>query len=503
MTMYSPQKLHPISYIDSLISVIKSNFIVIIIFLFNIKDFKYDDFSSYIIPGIMTLIFSIGFIHNIIKVYNTRYWIEEDHFILTTGVFNKERKELNISRIQSADTSQGLINQIVGGVELIIKTPSDGIELGTISKKQSEVIEQELQSIQERMNNQVNQEAKELNDENHTETHQQHAKPQYAIFKMPFKQLLFMSMTSGAIALAFVTLSPIIGSLSSVIPWDKFGEEISSVFKTIYFIVIFIVILVLLLSYIIGTVMYLIKFYGYRVIQENHQLKIQYGLFTKKNITVPTDRLQGVLEHQSFIRKLFGYTSIHFYITSDIDATEGEPTDNDGRIMILPFIPRKEAYKVIRPLVPEMTFNHAKIGMPLKGFHRHFLILSLCLIGMGIIGWYMWSLWSLIIALLPISLFFVYAILYTRFSGFSFSESELVVQKASILNIKRFYVKKEKVLGMAISQHPFLERSQLANFQFVIAKGSSKQNIGLKFSEVDNVLKLKNWYMKGDTHEVL
>lgn len=325
MTMYSPQKLHPISYIDGLISVIKSNFIVIIIFLFNIKDFKYDDFSSYIIPGIMTLIFSIGFIHNIIKVYNTRYWIEEDHFILTTGVFNKERKELNISRIQSADTSQGLINQIVGGVELIIKTPSDGIELGTISKKQSEVIEQELRSIQERMNNQVNQEAKELNDENHTQTYQQHAKPQYAIFKMPFKQLLFMSMTSGAIALAFVTLSPIIGSLSSVIPWDKFGEEISSVFKTIYFIVIFIVILVLLLSYIIGTIMYLIKFYGYQVIQDNHQLKIQYGLFTKKNITVPTDRLQGVLEHQSFIRKLFGYTSIHFYITSDIDTTEGNP----------------------------------------------------------------------------------------------------------------------------------------------------------------------------------
>ena len=38
---------------------------------------------------------------------------------------------------------------------------------------------------------------------------------------------------------------------------------------------------------------------------------------------------------------------------------------------------------------------------------------------------------------------FVYAILYTRFSGFAFSESELVVQKASILNIKRFYVKKK------------------------------------------------------------
>ena len=55
--MYDPQKLHPISYVTSLINVIKNNFIVIIIFLFNIKDFKYDDFYSYLWPGIMTLIF--------------------------------------------------------------------------------------------------------------------------------------------------------------------------------------------------------------------------------------------------------------------------------------------------------------------------------------------------------------------------------------------------------------------------------------------------------------
>lgn len=134
MTMYNPQRLHPISYVTGLIDVIKQNFIVIILFLFNIRNFKFDDFGSYIWPGVMTLIFLVSFIHNIIKVYNTRYWIENNHFILTTGVFNKERKELNISRIQSADTTQSLVNQVVGGVELIIKTPSDGIELSTISK---------------------------------------------------------------------------------------------------------------------------------------------------------------------------------------------------------------------------------------------------------------------------------------------------------------------------------------------------------------------------------
>ena len=134
MTMYNPQRLHQSRTSTGLIDVIKQNFIVIILFLFNIRNFKFDDFGSYIWPGVMTLIFLVSFIHNIIKVYNTRYWIENNHFILTTGVFNKERKELNISRIQSADTTQSLVNQVVGGVELIIKTPSDGIELSTISK---------------------------------------------------------------------------------------------------------------------------------------------------------------------------------------------------------------------------------------------------------------------------------------------------------------------------------------------------------------------------------
>ena len=43
-----------------------------------------------------------------------------------------------------------------------------------------------------------------------------------------------------------------------------------------------------------------------------------------KNLTVPTDRLQAVLEKQSFLRKIFGYTSIHFIITSDMDIESND-----------------------------------------------------------------------------------------------------------------------------------------------------------------------------------
>ncbi len=37
--------------------------------------------------------------------------------------------------------TQGVVNQIIGGVDLQIKTPSDGIVLSVISKKQGEYLE--------------------------------------------------------------------------------------------------------------------------------------------------------------------------------------------------------------------------------------------------------------------------------------------------------------------------------------------------------------------------
>ncbi|PTI38995.1 hypothetical protein BU120_13660, partial [Staphylococcus xylosus] len=74
--MYKPQKLHPISYLTGIIEAIKQNIFLIIIFLvFNIRDFDFTNIYAYIFPGIVSLFFIISFITQVLKVYNTRYWI--------------------------------------------------------------------------------------------------------------------------------------------------------------------------------------------------------------------------------------------------------------------------------------------------------------------------------------------------------------------------------------------------------------------------------------------
>src|SRR5699024_12282899 len=155
-----------------------------------------------------TVLFLISFILQILKVYNTSYWIENDHFILATGIFTKERKELNIRRIQTLDTSQGIINQIVGGVKLQIKTTSDGIELDTVSKEQSDFIQQTLKEKQQKLTQ--NSEISDNNDsfaEQDAEKEQKMQSPAMNIYKLNFKELLFMALTCSVIGVALAALS--------------------------------------------------------------------------------------------------------------------------------------------------------------------------------------------------------------------------------------------------------------------------------------------------------
>ncbi len=139
------------------------------------------------------------------------------------------------------------------------------------------------------------------------------------IYQMNFKESLFMAMTSGAIGVTLAALVPIYGAVRELIPWSKLNHEISQWVQIVSISVLIIILLVLIVAYIIGTIITMIRFYGFSVMLENEQLKIEYGLFNKKKVTVPTKRLQAVVERQSYIRRLFGYTAIHFIITSDFE----------------------------------------------------------------------------------------------------------------------------------------------------------------------------------------
>lgn len=501
--MYNPQKLHPISYLTGVIEAIKQNIFLIIIFLvFNIQDFDFTNITSYIFPAIVFTFFLFSFIAQVLKVYNTTYWIENDHFVLATGIFTKERKELNIRRIQTLDTSQGIINQIVGGVKLQIKTPSDGIDLDTVSKKQSELIQRTIKEKQRELTSQ--NEEPDLTSisepEDNGDNPKQLSEP-VRLYKLNFKELLFMALTSGAIGVAFAAISPIIGAFSEVIPWEWLTGEFARISQAIFVIVLIMVATIIIASYILGTLIVIIKNYNYTVTQNDNQLNIRYGLFNVKSITVPTDRVQAVVERQSFLRKLFGFTSIHFVITSDMNGNDKEDISLDGNVMILPFIKRKKAFEIIKSLIPSMAFENAEKGMPWRGFHRHFWRETVILLVLATIVNYFWLPWSFLIATIMILLLIIHSLIVIKSSGLKVRNDELVVRNVTMFGFKNTYFKHDKILGMEIKRNPFLINSDLGNFNFIIAKAAGSEAIGLKFNNYKEVETLQNWYLRGEHHE--
>lgn len=85
--MFNPQKLHPISYVSGLLQSIKSNLFPLIIGIFLVIRSGFDNIFELIFPGAILIFSVLGTITKSIKIYKTRYWIENDQLIMTWGVF--------------------------------------------------------------------------------------------------------------------------------------------------------------------------------------------------------------------------------------------------------------------------------------------------------------------------------------------------------------------------------------------------------------------------------
>lgn len=494
--MSEPQKLHPISYITGIINAIKQNFIIIILFfLFGIRNFDFTNPYSYLSPGVFALIFLISFIANILRVYNTRYWLEERYFIVRSGVLNIKRKEIDIRRIQSIDTQQELAQRLVGGVKLQIKTPSDGVDLESVSRAQSEAIEQAIQHAQHRLDGDVT-ETEMSQEETHDEQVTQTDMPVHHLYHLTFKEVLFMAMTSGAIGATIFTVGPIILSVNQYIPWDKLFGEFSYLIQSAVTFGIILVLVFLVLCYIIGTGIEFVRHYGFTLSQTGHQLKIRYGLISVKSVTVPTNRVQAVEEKQSYLRKLFGYTSLSLIITSDMEDGDGEATPH-GHVTCLPFIKRDKGYELLNQLVPSMRFGQVQPGMPWRSFHRYFWRESLILLAIAAIVHYFWQPYLYIAAGVIIALLIICSVLAIKNSGSRIIDDEISIRNARLFSMKQYYIKQDKLIGMTIKSNPFMQRSHLQTFKVTIAQAVTNQHIGLKFAERQTSQEVKDWYLGG------
>ena len=106
---------------------------------------------------------------------------------------------------------------------------------------------------------------------------------------------------------------------------------------------------------------------------------------------------------------------------------------------------------------------------------------------------------ELFIALMIIIVMMSHAYIYVKNAGLVIENDEITLKRVSTFGFQTYYFKTDKIIGMETSQHPFLERSHLANLYFLIAKGSIFEFMELKFIKEDTSQRYVDAYLRMST----
>lgn len=494
--MFDPQKLHPISYISGFLKSLKENIFPLLIGAFIVITRGFNNFGELIFPIAILLLSVISSIFKAIKIFKTRYWIENDQLIMTWGLFSKNRKELNIERIQSVDTSQNIIHQMLGGVNLSIKTPSDGMELDTITKEQSDSLSKyikERRSIIKTKNLATTEETVDNQNSEIDEDSGFNNKQQEIHYRLSQKELLKMSFTSGGIFIVFAALGSFYGIVRQAVDVDEYIGTVLESFMNVTSIILIVAAFFFLISYIIGSLIVYIRNYNYTLTFDGELLFIKYGLFTVQNKTVPIKKIQALKEEQSLIRKMFGYTKVSAIITSDGNF-ENEDIGNTGNVMILPFMKKKKAYKLLSEIVPQFEFQSVKQGLPLQGIRRRVFIPTVVLTLIATpIQIYLWS-YTWIIAIVLVMMMVFHASIVTLKSGYKIYDDSIVILNASPFSYETHWANRNKILTYELLENPIIKKSDIAHFNIQLAHGDAMTTEGLKFINKEDAIAIYNWY---------
>ena len=188
------QRQHPASAISGALSLIRENFVTILIFLFLGVSNENLDFLWWISGGFVMLLF-LGFG----SWWRFEYKIENGELHIRRGLFVRKNLYLTKDRIQVIDITAGIVQRIFGLVKVDIQTAGS-------SSREASIEAVSLERAKE-INRLLRGESNE--DPAEGEIQEEETAPERKIFSLPGKELLIAASTSGSFGIAFSILATV------------------------------------------------------------------------------------------------------------------------------------------------------------------------------------------------------------------------------------------------------------------------------------------------------
>lgn len=354
------RRQHPVAAISRAFGLIKGNMITILVFLY--VGSQSDSFSFWIwLGGGAAFLLTAG----VLNWWRFLFKIEDDTLHIKRGIFVRRDLYMTRDRVQVIDITSGIIERAFGLVRLTIQTAGSGSRqavIEAISVDQADMINAQLMS----------KHTGEIPGE-HSTAELPPSSDVIKTIRLPNKELLIAASTSGSFGIALSLIATLFSQIEPILSDSRFYEEIVRLIptQTDGMVVVTTILIFVIFAWLISFASTLLTFGNFQIDLKKDELVVSRGIFEKKKITVPFNRIQAIHTTEGIIRQPLGYASIH------LESAGYGDEQGSGSFVLMPLIKSGNILSFLEETVPGYYQKAPALHPPAKALRRYIVRSSL------------------------------------------------------------------------------------------------------------------------------
>jgi putative membrane protein len=249
-------------------------------------------------------------IHSILYYLNFYFYVSDGEFILKKGYLRKKVLAIPLDRIQSVNTKQNLVQQILNVVSLEIDTA------GSVGKElKIHALEKPFAS---ELQNQIRAKKKLITTDENTEENETSDIPEKLILQLTPPDLLKIGISqnhlrTGLIIIAFgFQIFQQIQDLFSEKAEEYSNDFLDFISNSNWALISFLVIFFLAISIAYSLFSTVFKYFDFKLLKKGDAYRIESGLLNKRNVVMPLNKVQELNWETGPIKQLFSIYNLVF-----------------------------------------------------------------------------------------------------------------------------------------------------------------------------------------------
>lgn len=479
--------LHPAAILYFWYKAVKDWLLLILIPAIRDFDFFIDKILIFVVLFlVLTLLLAVT------KYFMYTYELTNTEIILNTGIIFRKHTHIAYAKIQTLETQQWFYLRPFGLMSLKIETSghSDSQAEGIMPVVSKQIIAhlQKLRNSTKKFEHEtvVFKPATDNTQEQSASKEDPEEK-----YQLKWSDLNLYALTSFGVLPLFLLFLSVYDKITDIIPEKRinsiFNEIMQQGIVVITLGIIFSVLLALLVSYLL----LINRYFNFSVQTQNNRLVTSRGLLQKNEVSVPKDRVQAVVIHQSLLRQLFKLATVQLMLASGVP----EDDEQDDELVMMPVIRTNKALQNSRKFIswlPQKMQRQYLIQASGKWrLIRNIFIPTLLLVIFLCVIWRPVGFISIV--LLPLSFWIGH---YAGDnSGITIEPNKvLALQKGELLSRKLYLIPHKRIQSVRARQSIWMKRVNLSHLEISLRSGNSSQIVEVRYLPTQTVKKVYQWF---------